>query len=274
MGAFVRLLVVSAIAFSIGCGGGGSKRGPTPLPPPDTHELNDDLTDCSWVPLDFLDGDLTLHDKFDEDYFCFDLTVDSFVVITAEFTHSQGDIDIQLIDMLGRTPISMSQTQQDIEVISKALVVGQYSVLVYSPTQETNRYGLEIAAQQACGSLMSDSREPNGSFCGYDLGNVALNPAIEPDLSIHVPTDEDYFCFTLLGGAAVSMDIGFLHGAGNLDMELLDANQVPILGASSFTNHETLSATLQPGMYSLHVYGVPDPVTLVPDTNCYSLTVF
>ena len=143
-----------------GCGDHHGSKRRNPAPDPDGREVNNDLASCTAVSLDFYDPNLSLHNASDEDYFCFSIASDSFVTITAEFDHRAGNVDLQLLDGFG-FPIEISDTTQNIELITRSLVADTYVVRVYSSTTETNIYSLEITAVATGGPLTPDVAEPN-----------------------------------------------------------------------------------------------------------------
>ena len=262
----------AAFLFAVvaGCGSDSSDDGggaPINVLNPDAYELNNSPSACSSVPENFLEPDLNLHNQFDEDYFCFSLTNDSFVVITADFVHGNGDIDIQLLDSM-TAPIDSSQTQQNVELITQSLLAGQYFVRVYSLQGDTNFYGLEIQAQSAGGPLSPDACEVNdtpGTCC--PLGNLDNGSYSATDMTIHDAADVDFYCFDVTAVTTVDIQISFFHSQGNLDMELQDSSQNVILAATSFTDNEIMNVVLPAGGFWIYVYGVGG------GTNRYALDV-
>ena len=278
MYALARLgLILCAVGLlaTFGSCGGDHDDGPPVTPGgylPDDYELNNTLGDCRLITLDFLVPDLNLHNEYDEDYFCFDLTSDSFVVVTVDFIHASGNIDIQLLDAASTSVIAFSSSQQNIELMNELLSPGSYAVRVYSPSGDTNVYGIDIMAVTNGGSCPSDALEPlgNDTFCGPDIQDIVASPYFMTSLSIHDPADLDYFCFDIADLTTVDIKVSFFHSFGNIDMELLDSSQGVMAGSYSQNDNETLSVVLRAGQYSILVFGAFDPG--VTD-NCYSIDV-
>lgn len=66
-------------------------------------------------------------------------------------------------------------------------------------------------------------------------------------LSIHTPSDVDYFRLTSVGTGTAQVTIDFSHAAGNLDLRLLDASGKQLSASTTTTNRETITANLTRG---------------------------
>ncbi|MCZ6691724.1 MAG: hypothetical protein O7H41_19225 [Planctomycetota bacterium] len=254
------------LVFLWGCPGGSSSRGGGGSSiPPDIYELNNSAAACSSIFLDptpeatFFEGDLTLHNAFDEDYFCVRLTQDAAITITVSFVHDNGDVDVALLNSL-QQEIYASRTQQDYEAVLANVTAGDYFVWIYSPTQETNLYTLDIRAQSAGGPIVPDVFEPDSdNFCGptgVNLGDLGNNTFSATNLTTHDANDIDYYCFDVSAVATMDISIVFFHSVGNLDMALLDASQGVLIESMTVGDEERVTKVLPPGTYAVFVYGV------------------
>ena len=290
-------VLATAILFAAltGCGGGGSSGGgggPAPLDP-DIYELNNSSGSCAAISLTPDPGgnssswgapDLTLHNQFDDDYFCFNLQQDSVLIISEVSSFLGGDVDLQLLDSFGLVPLKTSSTEQDVELITYNAPADSYMVRVFSPSQDTNTYSLDVVAQFASAPPgVPDSLEPNDdpldpTLCTSSPSNIGdlllVSPYFAPSLSIHDTADVDYYCFFLTEVSTVDIEILFRDLVGNLDLELLDSSQSVLLSSTSVSDNEELRGViLPPDQFLIRVWGAPDPSTLIPDLNTYVLQV-
>lgn len=123
---------------------------------------------------------------------------------------------------------------------------------------EPNDNGPEVAARPA-----GKANSPNLGPCG-PLKVVS-------GLSIHAPGNDDFFRFYMnhTGTFNDSVRIDFNHGAGDLDMQLLNSNLTVLSQSESTSNHETIELFGQTqGWYYVRVFGWNDATNPV-----YSLTI-
>ena len=227
-------------------------------PPPDPREGAGDDAFCGPDIGDLLvapygRSDLTIHDSTDVDHFCLTLSATATVAMEVRFDHSLGNLDVELLDS-SQGAVAWATSLDDDESLSVPLSPGTYSIRVFSPSGQTNRYAILVAA--APGPYPPDAFEPNGSplLCTY----LPMLPVTYTDLTIHSPTDEDWFCFTLpdIGRDwTLTADILFTHSIGDLDMDLWDDQVNLIQAAQSRDDNEQISATLPAGDYYLRIYG-------------------
>ncbi|OUR98694.1 hypothetical protein A9Q84_04580 [Halobacteriovorax marinus] len=81
--------------------------------------------------------------KNDVDYFKFVVSRTATVKVNVSFNHSQGDLDILLINS-SRKIIASSKSSKSLESISKTLAKGTYYVKVYGYKGVTNNYQLKL----------------------------------------------------------------------------------------------------------------------------------
>jgi hypothetical protein len=79
--------------------------------------------------------------------------------------------------------------------------------------------------------ILPDAYEPNDSFEGaYDLGT--RGNVVVPDLTIHAPSNHDWFRFTAGGTGHADVNVYFSHAAGDIDLYVYDAS-LNYVGAST-----------------------------------------
>jgi hypothetical protein len=214
-------------------------------------------------------NDLSIHSASDRDFFRFQTAAtggsDHFVQVL--FSHAQGDIDIQLYDA-NRNLLARAESVTDHERISMAgRPAGVYYLEVYGWSGATNSYDLIVSAPEV---LMPDRFEPNGTFgTASDLGQLAGQRRFD-HLTIHNASDRDFFQFhtTAPAGSDHYVEVRFSHAAGEVEMQLYDANRNLIGRSVSVTDHERISLAGSPaGAYYVEVYGWAGA------TNTYELII-
>ena len=89
-------------------------------------------------------GPFTLDGTGDEHYFAVDLEAGDQLEVTMEFSHSEGDLDIELLNPTG-TRVSGSASITDDETVSTtASVGGEHYIRAYPFISATNSYELDV----------------------------------------------------------------------------------------------------------------------------------
>lgn len=115
-------------------GGSGSTSGCT-----DAYESNDSLGSAKSVANGTISAQVC---SGDHDYFA--ITQSSYLSVTLSFTHSQGDLDMELYSPSGSlVTSSASVTDQEVITLS-GLAAGTYKVHVYGYDGATNDYSLSV----------------------------------------------------------------------------------------------------------------------------------
>ncbi len=79
----------------------------------------------------------------------------------------------------------------------------------------------------------------------------------ETGLSIHKPTDQDFYRFNATANSPITVDVTFLHADGNLDMAIYDSNLEVVGRSESTDDNEQLQFMGEAGeLYYVRVYGV------------------
>lgn len=113
-----------------------------------------------------------------------------------------------------------------------------------------------------------DALEQNDAFPQATwLGELGVSH--NKNLSIHIPTDEDFFRFQSAATGVANIDLTFLHSNGNLDFIVYDDLLSEVGRSDSTTDNESLSVNVQTGdIYYVRVVGVAGATN-----SDYSLTI-
>lgn len=101
----------------------------------------------------------------------------------------------------------------------------------------------------------ADRFEENDDFqSATDLGLVGF--VNEPELSIDSVNDDDYYLFTALEDGPIDVSVYFVHGLGDVDLEVFDDDQNLINDSASTSNEENVVITAMAGQtYFVRVFG-------------------
>ena len=122
---------------------------PVVTPDGDRFEENDTIetaTPLGSEPVVTL-RDLTLHDDIDEDFFRITAHDTGKLIVNVLFVHDDGNIDVEILAADGNpvSPTDAGNSDDDNESIVIPVVSQQdYFIRVFSPTNETNEYSLEV----------------------------------------------------------------------------------------------------------------------------------
>ncbi|MCH2131436.1 MAG: clostripain-related cysteine peptidase, partial [Pirellulaceae bacterium] len=231
-------------------------------PPPllaDASEVNNTLetaTILGSLNSPYLLSDQSIHTTTDEDWFKFH-TSDwgtSYDSLSIDFVHERGDLALELyIEDAGEIYfVDDSNSWSDLEQISLyGLPPATYYVRVTGYGQTNPLYGLRIQPP----GIAADNFEPNNETF-RDLGSLR-DEKIFKGLTIHSSTDIDWYQFDTraTGGAGHDVHIDFDHRAGDLELELYNAQGL-LADSTSATDDEFISlAGLAADTYYLRVYG-------------------
>ncbi|MEE2686037.1 MAG: Ig-like domain-containing protein [Planctomycetota bacterium] len=199
---------------------------------------------------------LSIHNSFDQDWYSFWLDQNGTSNDYAEilFTHSDGDLDLELYDEDGLL-VGLSETTTDHERISLEGMSGEqyYSLRVYGFEGVTNQYDVRVTAPPH--HFEGDWKETSDE--------TTLLPGIDPglgltQLSIHAASDIDWFWFPL---QAAGTDADYIKlydfdpSRADIDMALYDANNEFLREANGTTDTEYLELDgLEYGWYQLAVF--------------------
>lgn len=221
----------------------------------DRFEDNDDFaaaTDLGNLG-DRVEANLSIHETGNDDYFVFRAASAGTLDVSLNFANALGNLDAELYNAQFAS-IGVAESTSDLEQLSLDLDFGgTYYLRVYGKDGATNDdYTLTFDGP---GGPAGDRFEDNNSAAtATNFGQ--LGNRTETDLSIHLPNDDDYYRFTAAGTGTLTADLTFLHAAGDLDFELLDAGQASIAQGISSGDNEQLSFEIDAGeTYYLRVFG-------------------
>jgi hypothetical protein len=196
----------------------------------------------------------------DADWFKFTMPVAGRAgdAVTVNFTHSLGDVDIELYNSAGTTLLGSSAGVGNQEQVSLAgLAAGTYLVKVIGYSGATNP-AYSISVSVAPQGVTADRFEDNDTAgTATDLRTIS-GTVTESSLTVQ-SADADWYRFTLAsaGRTGDGATVNFSHALGDVDMQLYNAAGTAVLATSAGTgNQELVSfAGLAAGSYQLRVYG-------------------
>ena len=214
------------------------------------------------------------HSSSDEDFYSFYLNGSQSLGIEAIFAHSDGDLDIELLDSNGNW-IDASTTGSDNEYLSlSGLAAGSYTLNAYGYDGATvDNYSVRFVeenfenwwdtydnwwdwqeADQAS-YISADSYEDNDTFANAaNFGSISTSTDFN-NLTINSSGDDDWFKFNYDASTRLDVSIGFDGSAADLDMDLYDANWNWIDGSYGVEGSEEVSLVgLASGEYYLSIY--------------------
>jgi hypothetical protein len=228
--------------------------------PPDRFEAND--TRATATVLGTVSGtisvaDLSIHTSTDRDFFQFTTTGvgTSAHYVDVLFSHSNGDIDVRLLDSAGATLATSAGTSNNERMSLQGLAAGSYFVEVfgYSGARNSYRLSFETPASAPPDRFEANDTRATATVLGTVSGTISV-----ADLSIHTSTDRDFFQFTTtgVGTSAHYVDVLFSHANGDIDVRLLDSAGATLGTSAGTDNNERLSLQgLAAGSYFVEVFG-------------------
>ncbi|MBN1947487.1 MAG: PPC domain-containing protein [Bradymonadales bacterium] len=194
-------------------------------------------------------GQLTgqICNQTDVDYYTFTLTSQQQVEVTLNFTHSSGDLDLQLQDHNGGN-LATSQSTNNVEFVNPVLPAGQYFIRVYGYSGATGPFTLQLAVRSNTASTCSDA---GNSFATAR----AIGAGTHQGLSI-CAGETDFWKYTAPSAGRVTVTIRFQHSRGDLDMSAWrDANNYFSISQST-ADTETITFDTTAGQATvLKIYG-------------------
>jgi hypothetical protein len=226
----------NAVLFTNGVPFSGSSFVPTPLNislRDDAFEPNDSRPAASLISLPFFNGNLSIDADFENDYFRFTTPGPGRISASAAFTHSLGNIDLQLLNSVGAVLATSAGFGNTESINFDVAAAGTYYVRAYgNGSGSCNKYSLNV------------------SFAQKDLQVTILDAPVDavPGQSISVANT-----VRNAGGlAAGSFRVGFYLSTDNICTTgdtFLASRVIPSLAA--FTNHAVSTAMVIPAATSL-----------------------
>ncbi|MDI7269203.1 MAG: PPC domain-containing protein, partial [Myxococcota bacterium] len=188
----------------------------------------------------------------DEDWFAFDAELGQTLTVLARFTHSAGDLQMDIYGSDGLTLLARAASATDSEsLIFVPTFSGRYYIRIWGRTPaEMTSYGLMATARGS--PCTADRNEPNDSlFLATPSGSAATTA-----LSI-CPGDYDYFAMAAGRGQMIVAEARFTHAEGDLHLRLYDTDGLTILAQSVTANdiERVVLPVMADGVYYLLVWG-------------------
>lgn len=224
---------------------------PKPLPPDEFDATNANNNWSSASPLGEVGGvysqsDLSLHSASDQDWLKFETnaigTFEDYIAIN--FESWKGDLALALYDDQGYFLNYSDYYGSNQEALPLAgLPAGTYYAQIYSYSDQTNNYDLEISAPGATTQLSPDRFETNNSRSEAQALEELQGLQWWQGLSIHETADEDWFQFDLEreGTRENFAAITFTTVEGDLDLKLYDSAGNFLKDSTGFRNFEKIS---------------------------------
>ena len=229
--------------FTIGSGGGTN--GPGNLTG-DSNEPNDAFSTATPITLGAVNSGVSIHNSSDDDYYTLNLTSGSMVWVNLSFTHSVGDLQLNVYEWNGLNnwmvdySHSNSSNEQVIFNVTSSTI---YYVQVFSSGGTSNySFSVQSTATPPPPTPTADVNEPNDSFATATAVGTSL-PYSQTNLSTHNSSDVDYFSFPVISGVTYWVNISFSHSNGDLDMRLYDGSQNLVDTSQSVTDDESVTDT-------------------------------
>ena len=228
----------------------------------DNYEQNNSIDFA--VPVDFPSSIAASICEGDHDYFKVNIqegvTVDFFV----QFSHADGDLDIELLTLQGEL-LASSATQTDNELITFTVpedASGERVLHVFGNGDAVNNYTFDVDVSGAY-ECVDDGFEPNDYLAA--ASEVSFPDAFD---AVICSNDDDYFIFTAPGGVTLDIIANFSHSAGDLNLALLSESEEVLASSVTEDDGERLQYTTgDAGNFVVRVYAENG------DENAYFLTV-
>ena len=210
---------------------------------------------------------LSIHKPGDVDTFRWVAARDGTLDVDLQFDRTQGDIDLYVwgTDAAGKVELLMSTTEGNDEHVTMSVRSGKsYLIVVKELSGDTNpAYSLMVDGPD----ILPDDLEPNDRILEpVDLGQA--NQTLK-DLTIHSPTDQDFFAWTASATATLLVDLQFNSIQGNLDLFVHDFDNNLVATSQSNIGRELLEVSVEQGRtYLIIVEGRNGDMV-----NHYDLTV-
>jgi hypothetical protein len=188
------------------------------------------------------------------------------MTVSLAFTHSQGDIDLQLYNA-SQSQIAQSDSVGNSEQVSVSVTAGQtYYIRAFGFNGAVNAsYSMTINVPET--SPVGDQFEQNDSF-----GAAATLTAADQTytgLSIDASGDDDYYRIVPASSGTLVVGLAFTHSQGDIDLQFFNGSQTQIAQSDSVSNSEQVTVTVTAGQtYFIRVFGFNGAIN-----PTYSMTI-
>ncbi|MEY3456985.1 MAG: hypothetical protein RL215_142, partial [Planctomycetota bacterium] len=220
----------------------------------DRFESNDTRLTATDIRQQRIVSDLSIHTSVDQDYFRIYLPQNSTSAHRVDMTLAAGagDLDLKLYNSAGDLVGSSMGVGSTESISFSGLPAGDYFIHAYGYNGSTGNYSLAISLPEG---LVADSDEANNT---RETATVITQSGTRSNRTIHNNADFDFYRFAIpaQGSQENFVAISFVHAAGDLDIQLLDASGAVVGSSLGVTDSERISlANLPVGTYYLQVYG-------------------
>lgn len=207
----------------------------------DDFEENDLPGIATVLPGTGLVSGLTMCDG-DADWFEVELAAAESLVVNALFDDAEGDIDLELFDVLGNSLASSATTTDNEQVTYEPVSPQTVRVAVTLTADDGVIAGTyyELSVNLVDGLLCAeDGLEENDDLA---TATPIYGPGGLTGLGI-CPDDEDWFSYQVGAGDEATFDVLFSHGDGDVDISLQDAAGTVLASSTSNTDDEQIVYT-------------------------------
>lgn len=209
---------------------------PDPEPPAcndDNREPNEDASQSAAFSGSSMN--LTLSDSSNEDWFHIQVPAGQEVFTTAAFSHSDGDIDIYLVDAAGQTLSSSTSTTDSEEVNWLNDTGAPQEISVRARLYGTGCVDYQLALRFETGqqppiddTCVDDSLEPNDTLAvslpASPVTGLMLDAANSP---------EDWYAYNVAPGATLELHMDYDAAQATLGLHLQDVPGTSVLANSN-----------------------------------------
>lgn len=225
------------------------------VPADDSYEENDLQTTAAAINPGNYFGLLCA----DDDWYNISVAAGATITVDTYFTHSLGDLDLQLYSPTGLVNSSTSTSNHE-RVSYTAQVPGNHSIRVYRYNCLFNNYNMTISVYTPPAS--DDIYEEND----FQYSASIMSPGNYLNLMC---MDDDWYNVSVTIGYTIRADINFQNSLGDLNLLLYYKATWYNLSNSPSADHEVVSfVAFESGFWSIRVFkgvGIPN--------NRYNLTI-
>ena len=190
----------------------------------------------------------------DDDFYDVLLQGGDTLTVDLTFSHAEGDVDVQILGLLGIALATGDSSTDDESVSYTARNTGFFTVRVTlaadSGAVPGNPYGMNVTVTRTPAAMCTaDALEDNDSA-------AAARPSTPGNLSnlTVCSGDEDYYAYTFAAGDDVTVNVSFSDAEGDVDVELLGPSGASVAGSASSTDNESFAYTVATaGTHTLRV---------------------
>jgi subtilisin family serine protease len=214
----------------------------TYCPPDDGYENND--TQAAATPVAMGDSLQAAACSNDDDWFELPLDIYQTVAVDVLFSHSVGDIDVEIYDANGDFLFDSTSASDNEQIVFTSLGDDVFYIRVYGWEGAQNRYQMNLVPDA---NRCLDPYEKNDN--SGDAAGITVGDAISA-----IGCDDDWYSFTVPAGATITADLYFTDSLADLDLELRAPNGSLLDSSTSSTDNEQVSASAPTtGVYTLLV---------------------